>query len=1028
MPQTPTVWRGSTLVNPLTNGFQGQSKIIGLSNGNILVVYADDSATAPTAGRDVSGVIYDATGAIVRAAFQLNTIHFADTEELPSVAATNDGGFVMAYLDTNASGSSVRTERYDADGDSIDAGAAYVDNSAAIVGNPSIAVNTADNSFFVTYEHKSGTNETIRGRKLDAALNTVGEEKIVRADDDPDTAGVGNFTSDTAVLANGAYVTVYERAAAGFFESVKNIDVTLSTTAGTTDDTIEVDGESIDDHVFAPKIAALPDGGFVVVWVKAETTEGESNDNILYRIYDADGKARTGVLTAVDSTSDHALPDVIGLKDNTFFIAWDDKTEGDIEGRLYNATTGAAIGSAINIQTTDDPRNLNLGATTDGRILVTYQTLTPGDDVKFEIFDPRSGTITAEPGEGQVTARTEGSTLIGSTSAERLIGRNGDDTFIYPHASVGAGNIDKIEGGGGTNTFSITALPGQMIVDLKAGIFASGNAEQALTVRATLSQIQNVTVAGAQDVRGSDGINFITATGAFNNTLLGLGGADTLKGGGGDDHLDGGTGVDTLEGGDGSDTYVVDDPDEVVVEAAGKGALDVVRTSGSYALPANAEIERLETTNALGIEAITLVGNQFKQTIVGNDGENQMLGDGPNGGADTLEGRGGNDTYYITNAAMVVIEEAGKGALDRVVALVDYALSAGAHVERMEANALVIPTARSLKGNALAQELIGHAGKDVLDDGGAGKADTLSGLGGDDTYVVNNSGDVIVEAADQGLDSVLTNVTFDLLEGVHVELLRAAHPGATTAINLFGNTLKQEVHGNDGSNIISDGGKGSADVLVGRGGNDTYRIYNSGDLIKESSTQGAADTVLAAVDYTLGTSVHVEVLATLDPAGAAPLALFGNEFGQTITGNKGANVLRGYDGDDTINGGDGADKISGGLGNDTLAGNVGADTYYFSYALNGTTNVDTIKGFSSIDLISLNASIFAQAGPAGALAASAFAASADGKATTAAHRITYETDTGILRYDSDGTGAAAAVAFAIMQGLPSMNAGDFVVA
>jgi len=54
--------------------------------------------------------------------------------------------------------------------------------------------------------------------------------------------------------------------------------------------------------------------------------------------------------------------------------------------------------------------------------------------------------------------------------------------------------------------------------------------------------------------------------------------------------------------------------------------------------------------------------------------------------------------------------------------------------------------------------------------------------------------------------------------------------------------------------------------------------------------------------------------------------------------------------------------------------------------------------------------------------------SVSGAATTSAHRIIYETDTGILRYDPDGTGAAAAIAFAIMDGLPSMNNADFIIA
>jgi Ca2+-binding RTX toxin-like protein len=49
-------------------------------------------------------------------------------------------------------------------------------------------------------------------------------------------------------------------------------------------------------------------------------------------------------------------------------------------------------------------------------------------------------------------------------------------------------------------------------------------------------------------------------------------------------------------------------------------------------------------------------------------------------------------------------------------------------------------------------------------------------------------------------------------------------------------------------------------------------------------------------------------------------------------------------------------------------------------------------------------------------------------AADASDRIIYETDTGILRYDPDGTGAAAAIAFAKIEGLPTMTNADFIIA
>ncbi|MBX3568655.1 MAG: hypothetical protein KF914_11400 [Rhizobiaceae bacterium] len=431
-----------------------------------------------------------------------------------------------------------------------------------------------------------------------------------------------------------------------------------------------------------------------------------------------------------------------------------------------------------------------------------------------------------------------------------------------------------------------------------------------------------------------------------------------------------------------------------------------------------------------------LGGFQGNDQLSGGDGDDRLFGgDGDDtltGGAgiDTYFGGTGDDTYVITDADDYwIYEYAGEGSKDTVLASLTYDLLAGMDIEKLATTDETATTKINLYGNEIAQEIIGNAGANLISDGGKGGADVLKGLGGDDTYRVYNSGDTIIEGAAEGAnDTVLVNVSFDLLEDIHIETFGTLDAASTRTINLYGNRLAQEITGNAGRNIISDGGKGAADVLKGLAGNDTYRVYNSGTVVVEGAGQGLSDTVQAAVSYTLKAGVEVEVLTTTSASGKSAISLYGNELDQTITGNAGANALRGYDGDDTINGGAGDDRISGGLGNDTLAGNAGADTYYFSYALDEATNVDTIKGFSGIDLISLNASIFAQAGPAGALAAAAFAASADGNATTAAHRITYETDTGILRYDADGTGAAAAVAFAIMQGLPSMNAGDFVIA
>ncbi|MBX3569200.1 MAG: M10 family metallopeptidase C-terminal domain-containing protein [Rhizobiaceae bacterium] len=391
------------------------------------------------------------------------------------------------------------------------------------------------------------------------------------------------------------------------------------------------------------------------------------------------------------------------------------------------------------------------------------------------------------------------------------------------------------------------------------------------------------------------------------------------------------------------------------------------------------------------------------------------------GGNDTIAYSGSSSATIDLRPATLKYESGGGGYVSYVAGIFGgFTIAAG----------VVIENATGGKG---ADTLIGNSAANILNDGGiGGKADTMRGLDGNDTYIVGNSNAIIVEsAATSGgtLDTVQTAVTFYLAADVGIERLQTTSPTGTDAIKLRGNLLKQEITGNDGDNAISDGGSaggGAADTLIGRNGNDTYFVYNSQAVVVEKFNEGI-DTIKAGVSYVLKAGVHVEALTTTSDTGIDSINLYGNELGQTITGNDGDNVLRGYDGDDLISGRAGADKISGGLGNDTLAGNAGADTYYFSYALNETTNVDTIKGFSGIDLISLSSAIFTKAGPVGALAASAFVANADGKATDALDRIVYETDTGILRYDPDGTGAAAAIKFAVMEGLPGMNAGDFFI-
>lgn len=379
--------------------------------------------------------------------------------------------------------------------------------------------------------------------------------------------------------------------------------------------------------------------------------------------------------------------------------------------------------------------------------------------------------------------------------------------------------------------------------------------------------------AGADNILGLGGNDTIDGAGG-NDTIEGGIGADSLLGGLGNDRLDGGTGADAMLGGAGDDSYVVDVAGDSVTELAGEGS-DTVLSSVNCTLAA--EVENLTLTAAGRVGT----GNSGANVLTGSTGSDTLNG---GLGADTLIGGTGADLLVIDNIGDVVVEAAG-GGTDTVRASVDYVL--GAEVE----NLILTGAARSGSGNGLANALTGTAGADMLD--GAAGDDTMAGGAGNDTYVVDSLGDVIVEAAGGGTDTVLSGVSLTLAAEVENLVLTGA------ALTGTGNALANALTATAGNNTL-DGGAG-ADTMTGGLGDDTYRIDNALDVVIEAAG-GGIDTVVAAFDYTL-TAGEIENLTL---TGAAHHG----------TGNASANAITGTALADTLDGGGGADLLTGGAGDD----------------------------------------------------------------------------------------------------------------
>lgn len=497
----------------------------------------------------------------------------------------------------------------------------------------------------------------------------------------------------------------------------------------------------------------------------------------------------------------------------------------------------------------------------------------------------------------RITGNSGANTLSGGVGADTLIGGLGDDTYLVDAADV----VTETSAQGGNDTVrssvnhTLSANVENLVLLGSGAVDGTGNSgdnritgtvgNNALAGGAGVdtvsyaNAIASVTVALAQQTAQNTGGAGIDTLSGFEN-VIGSAQADQLTGTAGNNRLDGGIGADTLTGGAGDDVYVIGNSSDQAIEGANAGR-DRIESSVSWTL--SEHIEDLTLTGT----ARNATGNAAGNTLVGNAEANLLDG---REGVDTMSGGSGDDTYIADHVSDQVVE-AADGGTDLVKSSASYGLSA--NVEDL----ILTGTARWAGGNSLDNHLTGNDAANELD--GRGGADSMTGGGGNDLYLVDNSGDQVVERAGGGKDRVESSVSYTL--GADVEELVLTG----SARNGTGNGVANLIVGNDYDNRL-DGGLG-ADTMHGGLGNDTYVVNHSGDVATEWGADGI-DLVESSVSYTLTGEIENLTLTGTAHSGT------GTTGRNRIVGNASNNLL-----DDG-----GSDP---GWGPDTLIGGAGDDIY-----------------------------------------------------------------------------------------------------
>ena len=419
---------GESRVNIFSTNDQQAVTSAALSGGGYVSIWQSNGQNG--SGNGLVGQLYNDLGQRVGATFFIETTTIGEQID-PTVAATTDGGFVVAW--DGAGTAEIFAQKFDATGSPVGGETLVNTETYSTQYQPTVA-ELPGGGYVVAWTSTNDENFTqdIRFQRFDASSAPVGAETTVN------TTTAGNQYQPAIAATTTGFVVVWTDQSPSD-GSLWGVYAQRYDASGVAQGAETLVNTTTTGYQWEPAVVGLNGGGYVVVW--SSQNVDASGYTIVAQIYDAAGVAQGGEIQINQSTiGDQDQPSVTATSDGGFFVSWsgdyNDAVPGytyDIFGRQF-ASDGTPTSNefVVNQGSINQPSYSSAVGLSNGAVAVSWQAGPQDGDgsgqaVMQRLLDPTMSGIVApvppilEGVAGSVTydeaVLNAGAQLIDSTGA-----------------------------------------------------------------------------------------------------------------------------------------------------------------------------------------------------------------------------------------------------------------------------------------------------------------------------------------------------------------------------------------------------------------------------------------------------------------------------------------------------------------------------------------------------------------------------------------------------------------------------------